>query len=111
MSTQINHYVILGVRLPFPKKDQDYYERYEMHMDSAWEPKKNGFVMLYDGMCGNYVVAGHVLASTAADDNGFDEPLIYSMDALAASKVQFDLDRYLGIKDAKVDLIVLSHYR
>jgi hypothetical protein len=79
MSTQLNTYVLVGVKLPydhFSGDDLDTdadYEKLEPYMDSAFKgiEHHNGLCVLFDGMNGKYIAAGRVLAKTDESD-GFN---------------------------------------
>lgn len=115
MSTQCNHYVILGASLPFLKGDEgdDQYEKFENFMDSAYKPKKSGLLCLYDGMNGEYILVGHVLASTK-ESGGFDR--LMCMDAPDSELVEQIVDEIkthfdIEVKKSDIKTYVTSHYR
>jgi hypothetical protein len=67
MGTSRTDYVMYGIRIADPKKngvDADLlYEKYE-HLIERWRdesPDPNQVKIVYDGMCGSYVVVGYVL--------------------------------------------------
>lgn len=55
MSTTCTHYTVFGFLLNFDDVD---YEEYENEIDQSGDAK---YDMIYDGMSGEYVVAGHIL--------------------------------------------------
>ena len=63
--TQINHYVMWGVKLPAPKGGADaVYEILEAYLDSAWNYEfnpKNGITALWGD---DYLCVGHVVAKS-----------------------------------------------
>lgn len=110
MSTQVNHYVVVGVMLPY-EKGGEQYEKYEQFMDSAYGPKRDGVTCIFDGMCGKYVILGHVLAKSKSDEMGFEDMLVVDDLDKKIAAVAKDLADKLGMLDALPKLIVLSHYR
>lgn len=113
MSTQVNHYIILGVKLPFSKEDSSY-EKLEQYLDSAYNPKREGFLVLYDGRGGEYIVAGHVLSATdelSDGGYGFENPVVINPTSKEITAVKRDLEDKLGIKNAEVRPIVVTHLR
>lgn len=66
MSVQINTYVLFGVLLPYTIC-KEHYDALEPYTDNAFEPSfnpKNDLTVLYDGMNGDYVMIGHVVAKS-----------------------------------------------
>ena len=112
MSTQANTYVVVGVKLPFPKGEEGEtaFQKYEAWMDSAYEPKKSGMVVLFDGRNGEYIIAGHVLDSTP-NWEGFDEPVDLSKAEKITNDVKRDLKAHFNITDIEVKTWVVTHYR
>jgi hypothetical protein len=84
MSVRVNHYVLLGVLFPMPALKIEYadlHERLEPFMDSPLTDlivHIDGLCCLYDGMNGDYVAIGKVLAKTE-DGGGFQEPVALPM--------------------------------
>lgn len=108
MSVQVNHYVILGTKIPY--KDLSY-EQVEEYCDSAFKPKKQGFVCLFDGMNGKYIFAGDVIASTE-NYEGFYVPI--ELDTLKEEHINIikkELEQKLGLNNPEVKYWVVSHYR
>lgn len=66
MSTNMTHYVMYGTNFPpkvlFP--DGAAYEKYAAIDDNAYDEKfdPDKIAMVYDGMCGKYVIVGYILA-------------------------------------------------
>lgn len=77
MSTQINQYLIWGIRLPYKwheewervnEKPDGFYEHFEEFMDdSAFDSKivhKDGIFMIFDGCNGKFIFIGRVIAKS-----------------------------------------------
>lgn len=111
MSTQCNTYVILGVEIPY-EKHSDQYDKYEKYMDSAFDEKREGITCLLDGMNGEYIILGHVMAKTE-DWAGFNNPIVIPQDLEGYSvynDTKRDLKDLFGITE-KLKFIIVSHYR
>ncbi len=112
MSTQVNTYVILGVKLPYPKGGGDEeYKKYEKYMDDAFEPRQRGLVVLFDGRDGRYVIIGHVMAVT--DEGGsFDDviELAPPTDKLLKS-IAKEIKAHFGLENQQIKYWVTSLYR
>jgi hypothetical protein len=91
MSVQLNTYVMYGVLLPFRRELSDEQnDLLEGYTDSAFTPDfnpKDGLTALDDGMNGEYLAIGKVIAKTD-DHEGFSKPVAPSAakNALAALK-------------------------
>lgn len=113
MSVQVNTYVVLGVRLPY-KKGEDQFDKWEKLMDSAYEPALIGeLVCLFDGMCGNYIIVGRVLAVTGCHE-AFEDPIEIGMKMLDPREHEYDEVRRelvaLGV-EPPLSLFVVDHHR
>lgn len=124
MSTQINQFLIYGLKVPakWPeqwnkkhlKEGKEWYDTFEGFMDdSAFTAKvkhKDGVFMLYDGMNGDYIIIGKVHKKTS-DGEFIDGPLCISdlptedKDAISESiKRNFDLE-------GELKWYFVTHYR
>lgn len=112
MSVQCNTYVIVGTKLPFPElTDSDpTYHKYEKWCDSAYKPRKKGMVCLFDGMNGEYIVLGHVVASTG-NWEPFEKPISASVSKEVRESVKEELTRLFGLVNPTVKTWIVSHYR
>ena len=79
MSTQINHYVMYGVLLPYPeypKFTDEMRALLEPYCDDAFDadvnPKDGLTVLMGDG---DYIAIGHVIAKSDVGALGFEEPV------------------------------------
>lgn len=121
MSVQLNTYVMRGVLLPYADM-KGRHDVLEPYMDSASDDRvRDGITVLYDGMNGQYVAIGRVIAKTG-NHQGFDAPItLCDNDALTSdlrTKLG-DLLRVLGLTDKldgrglcwHIDTLVISHYR
>lgn len=108
MSTQVNTYVILGVRLPYVN---DTYEKYEKYMDDAFNPRQQGLVVLYDGRDGRYIIIGHVVAVT--DEGGsFDDVIeIEPPKEKLLKSIAAEIKAHFGLENQKIKYYVTSLYR
>ena len=114
MSTQINTYVIFGVELPYkPFEGRDDFEPYTDSPFKGIEHHK-GLCVLEDGMNGEYIIIGRVLAKTANNDhfNG-----VVNIGALMPSadervEIERDIANLIGDGDKRpAKVILVSHYR
>jgi hypothetical protein len=114
MSVQTNHYIILGVRLPYKSLE---YEAVEKFTDSAWKPKRSGFLVLFDGMNGEYIVAGRVRAATGCESEGFGEGAENMVEVPLPSndecwEIRKEIEKNLGIEIPQgIKLIAVTHWR
>lgn len=90
MSVQTNQYLMYGINVPIKwiKKwekenpDKDWYNTFESFMDdSAFNSKvkhKDGIFCLYDGMSGDFLIIGKVLAKSSDGEHlAGDKPLSF----------------------------------
>lgn len=69
MSVGTNQYLIMGVKLPYDKDVP--YEIFEDYIDNGYKPDiihKNGLACIYDGMNGEYVMLGRIVAKSPLDE-------------------------------------------
>lgn len=106
MGVNIAHYVVAGVKLPYEKYE---YEQLEKFMVSYWEPKKAlKFGVLYDGMSGDYIIAGQILAATGNDRDFFEDgPVTLKFDA---EKIKKDLKEKIGVEAKEIKLFAVTHH-
>jgi len=107
MSVQVNTYVLVGTRL---KYETGQFERYEKWTDSAFKPKQAGLVCLYDGMCGEYIFLGWVIAVTE-NHRHFYEPIRVKASKELRETVKEDLIKTCGLTNPKVGVWIVSHHR
>jgi len=62
MSTQVNTYVIWGLKLPY-----EQYKDLDVNQDNPYEPGFPTPLVLNDGMDGQYVIVGHCIHKTGLD--------------------------------------------
>lgn len=117
MSVQINQYIMIGVRIPFPGKHDDFYEKYESFMeDSAFNSNishKEGIFCLFDGMNGKYVIIGRVMAKSSdgeylADGEPIELPL--TLTELEQELISESINRNFGI-DEPLKTFFVTKYR
>ncbi|MNJ90250.1 hypothetical protein D3C87_78450 [compost metagenome] len=104
MGTQRKDYVILGANIGYDNFNEDMFENFQ---------KQDDFIYLMDGMNGEYLIVGKVLA-TGDEFEGFVEIYEYDLDSKEIKKLSesvkimikenFDLD-----KEPKI--IVLTQWR
>lgn len=125
MSTQINSYVVLGVRLDYKEFNkhikslcEDEWEAHETfvepYCDSPFkgEPSShNGLTMLYDGRDGEYVIIGEVLHKTA-NHEWFTSPVEIDFHNVQERAVVISdkIFEHFEIRESS-KLIVVSHFR
>lgn len=117
MSSQCNTYVIIGAKFPYDTfSDDAIRERMEPYYDSAFKGihHHDGLCVLRDGMNGEYVIIGKVLAKTENHLN-FEQIIEIPHDPQAAYEIKTDIVQAfgdaIGSDDFKVGPIVVSHYR
>lgn len=110
MSTQVNTYVMCGVKLPYDK--EDHFETLEVYYDSAFQGVHHykGLCIVDDGMSGEYMFIGRVLAKTK-DHQHFDVPMAVSISELEKELIASLIETQFGIKEPAVQVWVFSHYR
>jgi hypothetical protein len=122
MSTQINQYLILGIKAPanWPKKweksnpGKDWGDTFDKYMnDSAYDTKvkhKDGVFMLYDGMSGNYILIGKVYKKSI-DGERIEGPLcIDDIPTNDKDDIANSIERIFGLK-GDVKWYFVTHYR
>ena len=75
MGVELNTYVILGALIDY-EEHEDRYDDFEPYIDSAFKgiEHKDGLCVIFDGMNGDYIFIGKVIAKTGLHV-GFDEPI------------------------------------
>ena len=121
MSTQTTTYVLWGISLDYKAidalglfDDGDWHDLLGQYEDSAYKPAtnpKNDCTVISDGMCGDYVMVGHVLAKS--DESGI--PLIrLDESGIPFWKAGIDLTlKELGLESVPHDepaFYALTHY-
>lgn len=116
MSSQMNTYVMYGFILPYIKL-RGRSDEFEAYCDSVFKgiEHTDGICMLFDGMCGEYVAIGRVLAKTR-NHEGFDKPVSLRQHPLMddADVVAGQIMAVLGaefLDGAQIGFHVISHYR
>lgn len=114
MSTQCNTYVMIGAVLPYGPF-QGKSDELDPWRDSAFKgiEHRNGITVLYDGMNGEYVAVGKVLAKTE-NWRGFEDPVPLAGDLTIKELIEFGkvLAQAEGeVPDFQIAPFVISHYR
>ena len=114
MSTQINQYIIYGIKLNYEDYKGDvWYDKFEPYMDSPFKGIKhhNGLCVLFDGMDGDYIVIGHVVYKT--DDGGHfaDAVPIGELSDREREFVRNNINLAFGIDAENSQYYVVGHYR
>lgn len=107
MSVDVSTYVMFGVLLPYDAAD---YEDCEPYFDDDKLNPRGNVTVLYDGMNGDYIAVGHVVAKTD-DDQHFDEPI--ELPARPGRTWQKDVQTAiaeLGAEPKAASWLVVSHY-
>ncbi len=117
MSVQCNTYVMIGATFPYELfRDDDVYKKLEPFQDNAFKSihHHEGLCVLIDGMNGDYVAVGVVLAKSA-DHEGLVAPLVIRTTAEetagVATAITNSIGKIVNLPEFKVTPIVLSHYR
>jgi hypothetical protein len=105
------HYVLAGVKLKDRITDGTY-EKYEDHIVRFWKPEKAlGFGVLFDGMSGKYILAGHILAATGDDKDHFgDEPLEIELTPKLKKQIKKDLKEKIGCETDEIKIFIVTHH-
>lgn len=126
MSTQINSYIVLGVRLDYKEfnrmfrslcngDDSEAFDTFvDPYCDNAFREDcdpHNGLSMLYDGRDGDYVVIGEILHKTP-NHTWFESPVVLDFAEIhtKAPKVSERIFEEFGIRESS-QVIVVSHFR
>jgi hypothetical protein len=114
MSVQCNTYVMIGAVFPYTAF-KGKYEELEPYTDSAFKGihHHNGICVLFDGMGGNYVAIGKVLAKTE-NFEGFYEPVFPEGDLSVSELEEFgNVLEHANehVTDFVIKPLVISHYR
>jgi hypothetical protein len=113
MSVQVNTYVMEGVLFEYAALE-DRYEDFEPYMDSAFEgiKHKDGICVLFDGMNGDYVAIGRVIAKTENGQHFETGPITITPSTSFESQVELSLaiSRLVG-HGVTLRYMVISHYR
>lgn len=115
MSVQANTYIMRGAI--FAYKDVEAratYERLEPYMDDAFKGAhhNDGICVLFDGMNGNYVVAGEVYTKSR-NHEGLQQVFTLPDSSLDPDKdraLQGKIEALIGLP-AHINWVVLTHYR
>ena len=117
MSMQHNIYVMIGTTFPYDTfKDDVKYSQLEPFMDSAFDDVHHheGLCILFDGMNGEYVAVGKVLAKSA-NHEGLVAPLVVRATPAEISEVKDNIQRSIGgitlLPDFEVAPLVIRHCR
>lgn len=111
MGVDVQAYVILGVKLPGDAIGDDY-DRLEPYM-AGGTPEANGVQIVYDGMSGEYVIVGKVIAASDQTDGHFETPVSVSGDlsidehARITAKIK---ELFPDQPPQPLSVIVVSHY-
>jgi hypothetical protein len=118
MSTQINQYLIYGVKLDYneesEKHDEDaLFEHFERFTDNSFtdEMNPNGLHCLFDGMNGDYILVGRCLKKSANHEmiEGFTiAPIEPAMTDMLRSRLKTELG--LDVKETDLALHFITHY-
>lgn len=108
-------YVVLGVKLPFAFFSED--ERLDLeargfsdNVHSKTVGHKHGITVIADGMSGEYIVAGRVLARARHDDGEGLEFLTLDITDGQRQEVLEALATHLRITSADIQPLVFTHW-
>ena len=109
MTVQVNHYVIVGSKFPYPKSEEEM-DNLEKYTDSAFEE-----IQHYNGLCAligedDFVIVGRVKNKTSTDDFGFSKTIDCSSYEAEREEVTAILNQE-GFRDCSVKVYTLTHYR
>lgn len=114
MSTSSNTYVMFGVKLPYDAFTEEQHESMWLYTDSAYQGIKhhNGLCVVADGMNGEYIFIGRVLAKSV-DEDGTGLPVTHcSVDADLRDEVSALLMKHFPISgECDLTVYAFTHYR
>lgn len=111
MSVQVNTYVLRGAMLGYEQLIERH-EALEPYLDDPFEGihHHDGLCVLIDGMSGEYVAIGHVIAKSR-DGAQFDAPVaLPPPDAMSAELLKTAIEALVGVPVVIGDFVI-SHYR
>lgn len=110
MGVDVQAFVILGVKLPFSAGGEDAYDRLEPYICGA--PEAKDFQVVYDGMGGNYIIAGKRLAASDQADGHFQDPIeVRGVGPSECAEIEAKIKELFPNQPAQgLSLIVVSHY-
>jgi hypothetical protein len=112
MSVQANTYAMIGAILPFAD-NFDLVKRLEPYMDSGFKGihHHNGLCVLFDGMNGDYIAVGRVVAKSA-NNEGFVAPVrLPAPTADEIVQLRREILQLFPGADFCVEPLVITHYR
>jgi hypothetical protein len=116
MSSQQNTYVMIGAIFPYELfKGDEIYDKLEPYTDNAFDGIHNhkGICVLFDGMNGEYVAIGYVLAKSD-NHEGLEAPVVIN-GQIGTADIKADIQRFIGdivaLPEFEVTPIALTHYR
>ena len=110
MSVQANTYAMIGAILPYRN---DLYDSLEPYMDSAFKGihHHEGLCVLYDGMNGEYIAVGRVIAKSG-NHEGFVAPVRFpDLEEFEAFEIESGIRALFPDEAVHVEPFVLTHYR
>ena len=110
MSINYNQYIIAGVKLPYT--DDEFYEKYESFQDNGYDNKiKNGLTMLHDGLSGEYIVIGEILAKAPIGEPFEDSVMeIYPLTEVHKIYIQGQLKKCFNIEGHAIKILIVTHW-
>lgn len=110
MGVDVQAFVILGVKLPFEAGGDDAYDRLEPYI--CGDPEAKDFQVVYDGMNGDYIIAGKRLAASDQTDGHFAEPItIQGVGPTECAAIEAKIKELFPDQPAQgLSVIVVSHY-
>lgn len=116
MSVQSNTYLMVGVKLDFDAFTAEQRDKIEPYEDSAFGGihHHNGLCAIVDGMNGDYIFIGRVLAKS--DDQNGNYGFNQALDTAGLAMPVMDevieaLDIWFGIQVCDLETWVFTHYR
>lgn len=113
MSVQANTYIVLGAKFDYSqiKGNGDFENMLEPYMDSAFEPREDGMVCLYDNMNGDYIILGHVLAVSEEGQHLAEPVCIEPPSPECKASIAGEITAILPLGCPEIKTWVVSHYR
>ena len=110
MSSTFTQYIINGILLPYDSC-KNHYDKLEPYIDDP----KYGLTVLYDGMCGKYVVIGELINKSEKNQPLEEITTIYENDFVSGTSthlVSMFLDNLeIDSSEGNWGIHIVTHYR
>lgn len=125
MSTNTRTYLLYGMKLPMQSCDEEKAKQYEVDNWYQADLSTVPVCMFVDGMGGEYIFVGHVLAASEMDSNSFGSPFHFGYNHInsgfkrkfrvafpdALSEALTEMQIATGIADADLTFHLFTHFQ